>query len=183
MKNNEKKLLFELKKGDKEVFMQCYDDYVDQIYRFIFYKVGNVEEAEDLTSAVFLKIWNFIRGNQVDEYKSLKSLIYRIARNTVIDQYRKRSVRDEFSTNQADEIEIIDIKQDSAAMMDAIIDKEMISSKLMELKDEYRELIVLRYIDELSIAEIARILEKSAGSVRVDLHRALKTLKNILGVK
>ena len=183
MKNNEKKLLGELKKGDKEVFIQCYDLYVDQIYRFIFYKIGNAEEAEDLTSAVFLKIWNFIRSNQVDEYKSLKSLIYRIARNTVIDQYRKNSVREEYSISPADENDIIDYKQDSAALTDIAIDKEMITAKLMELKDEYREMIVLRYIEELSISEIADILGKSSGSVRVDLHRALKTLKNILGVK
>ena len=182
MKNNEKKLLGELKKGDKEVFIQCYDLYIDQIYRFIFYKVGNAEEAEDLTSAVFLKIWNFIRSKEIDDYKTLKSLIYRIARNTIIDQYRKKSVRDEYSISQIDENSIIDHKQDNEALVDLKIDKELIATKLMDLKDEYREMIILRYIEEFSIAEISEILGKSGGSVRIDLHRALKTLKKILGI-
>ena len=68
-----------------------YDLYTDSIYRYIYFKVGQDEEARDLTSEVFLKAWNYIQDNKITDYKTLKALFYKIARNLVIDHYRRKS--------------------------------------------------------------------------------------------
>lgn len=179
---NEKNILFRLKKKDKDAFAEVYDLYVDQIYRFIYFKIGSKEEAEDLTSAVFLKTWNYIRVSEVEE-TTLKALIYKIARNIIIDQYRKKSLRDEVPITDENEnfINIKDDRQNLSEQFDQAIEKEAVLAKLSELKDEYREMIVLRYIEDLSIGEIAEIQGKKRGTVRVEAHRALRALKNLFG--
>jgi RNA polymerase sigma-70 factor (ECF subfamily) len=166
----------------KAVFINCYDKYVDQVYRFIYFKIGNVEEAQDLTSATFLKTWNYIKSNKVKD-KLLRALIYKIARNTVIDFYRSKN----FGTGSSAAVDsldrainIADEKQDIVRQMELASDMALVEKKLMELKDEYREIIVLRFIEELSISEIANILEKTKGNVRVLAYRALKALREIL---
>lgn len=171
-----KKILFlRVKNKDKEAFGKFYDLYVTRIYRFIFFKVNSTTDAQDLTSEVFLKLWQYIKEDK--EIENLNSLTYMIARNAVIDFYRHKSRKDE-SIEGAGLETIINEKDD-------LFERQAINSDLMHvleglggLKDEYREVIVLRYLDELSIDEIAQILDKSAGSVRVLLHRATKTLKD-----
>jgi RNA polymerase sigma-70 factor (ECF subfamily) len=102
-----------------------------------------------------------------------------IARNCVVDLYRERSRRDDNEERVADEhITIID--EDSDILIKKIKDAELaeVLNTLKNLKDEYREVIVLRYLDELSIKEISKILDKSPGSVRVLIYRALNALKS-----
>src|SRR3989338_7108037 len=92
-KIEEKILFYKIKKNDKQAFVKAYDLYIDQLYRFIYFKVGSREEAEDLCSAVFLKTWNYILENSLKERKTLKALLYKIARNLIIDHYRKNKDR------------------------------------------------------------------------------------------
>lgn len=176
---NEKFIFSRIKSQDKDAFAAAYDMYVEQIYRFIYFKIGNKEEAEDLTSSVFLKTWNYIKDSEIKE-KTLKALIYKIARNAIIDEYRKKALRDDISLEQNENVqEIVDDKQDIASRIDVGIEKEKIILKLNALKDDYRELIILRYIEDLSISEIAQIQSKTKGAVRVEAHRALKALKSL----
>jgi len=178
----EEKILFSrLKDKDKEAFSRVYDMYVRQIYRFIYFKVSDKEEAEDLTSAVFLKTWNYIANNNIVEYKNLKSLIYKIARNTIIDHYRKSNLRNNLTIDNPDlNLEVVDNKQDISKQIEVVSEFEELKDKLQELKDEYREVIVLRFINELTITEIAIILNKSKGNIRVLQHRALKALRELM---
>lgn len=177
----EKVLLAKLKSKDKQAFAEVYDLFVDKIYRFVYFKVNNQAEAEDLTSSIFLKAWNHIQQNSVSDYKTLPSLIYTIARNTVIDYYRKVS-REEISSyeNNPEALNVIDESHNIGKKL--LLDEEMsnITDKLSLLKDEYREAIILRYIDELSINEIAIILNKSRGNARVLCFRALSALKELV---
>jgi len=177
----EKVLYSKLKKKDKEAFINAYDLYLDHIYRFIFFKVKEKEEAEDLTSHVFLKTWDYIQNNKLSDYKTLKSLLYKVARNTVIDHYRKTSQQANIELDSAETIGAIDRKQDIISKLELTSDLESIMENLMELKVEYREVILLKYINELSVAEIADILEKSRGNTRVLIFRALKALRAISG--
>jgi len=178
----EKYLLFRAKNKDPEAFSSVYDLYVDRIYRFIFFKVNKQEDAQDLTSEVFLKTWEYI--NQGKEISNLNALIYKIARNLVIDYYRKNvSKEKEISLEDSQdllekEMEVID---QNWQKIDVKIQTEKIEAKLMLLKNEYREVIILRYIDSLSIDEIAEILEKKKGAVRVLIFRALNTLRQLMG--
>lgn len=180
----EKIILNRLKKQDVDAFTETYDLYVEKVYRFIFFKVGEQEMAQDLTSEVFLRTWNYVCENKQVNAKTLPALIYRIARNVVIDHYRAN--KHHLSINDTDEegnlkLEIVDDKQDLSEKFDIDLSMEKVQAALMQLKDEYREVIIMRYVDELAIEEIADILEKNKGNVRVLAHRALQALKEILG--
>ncbi len=183
----DKILYSRLKHKDKEAFIKAYDFYIDDIYRFIYFKVNKKEEAEDLTSTVFLKTWNYIQNNNLTNYKTLRSLLYKIARNLVIDHYRERgrkmnivSFNDAAFDNNINAANIIDENQNLFEKVELTADFKIIEKKIFELKDEYREVIILRYINELSITDIANILEKSRGNVRVLIYRALKALREMV---
>jgi len=181
MKIEEKILYSRIKNKDRQAFVKAYDLYVDQIYRFIYFKVGNKEEAEDLSSAVFLKIWSYLQENNIIDSKTLRPLLYKIARNIIIDHYRKINQRENVSLDKTmEQGGLIDVKQDIAQRAEVMSDLMVIETKLPELKEEYREVIIMRYINELSIKEIAEILDKSKGNVRVLIYRALSTLKELM---
>lgn len=177
----EKILFLRLKSKDKDGFIKAYDLYIGQIYRFIYFKVGSKEEAEDIASAVFLKTWGYIMEGNLTDYKTLKSLIYKIARNLIIDHYRKTSRQEKISISAGDcELDIVDEKQDIAKQMELKMEFAGLEAKLAELKDEYREALVLRFVNELSIGEMADILNKPRGNVRVLIFRALEALKRLV---
>lgn len=169
-----------MKQKDKEAFIKAYDLHFDDIYRFVFFKVNNKEVAEDITSSVFLKSWDYIQNKSLKDFKTLKALFYKVARNLVIDHYRKASQQKDVSLETVTgTIDIPDEKQEIGEQMDIASDIELVQEKMFDLKDEYREVITLRYINELSIAEIAEILDKSKGNIRILTFRALKALREI----
>ncbi|OGH71986.1 MAG: hypothetical protein A3C74_02465 [Candidatus Magasanikbacteria bacterium RIFCSPHIGHO2_02_FULL_44_13] len=181
---NEKLLLYKVRiKRDPEAYGLLYDLYVKKIYRFVFFKISSREEAEDLTSEVFLKAWNYLVENSEQEIRSFASFIYRIARNLVVDFYREKARRSSELPLEA-VIEIVAAAgagEEQRLEVDGEIDEIMKVLKKMKL--EYQEAVLLHYIEELSAGEVARILGKSQISVRVTLHRALKKLKELLEKK
>ena len=181
-KLNDKILYLRLSQKDKDAFVKTYDLYFDQIYRFVYFKVSIKEDAEDLTSAVFLKTWGYVQDNSIKDYKTLKALLYRVARNLVIDHYRKKSSSVEQLSLDVDDskIDLPDKEQGVHEKMEIAESISLINEKLFELKEEYREIIVMRYVNELSIGEIAEALDKNKGNIRVTLYRALKALREIV---
>jgi len=179
-KLKEKYLLFKLRtKKDPEVFGKIYDLYVSQIYRFIFFKVSNKEEAEDLTANVFLRTWQYINEMGAETIGNLQAFLYQVARNAVIDFYREKAQRGLTSSEDL-KIELKDQGQNLAEKIQNSSMLEEVQDALQQLKDEYREVVILRFIEEMNVSETAKILGKSKGAVRVLLHRALKTLREIL---
>jgi len=187
LKNLEEKLI--LKKalsGKKEAFSEIYDFYVVRIFRFIYLKTSSKETAEDLASEVFLRYWKRIKGGMTDKdlkkkiaNDKINSFLYKISRNLIIDFYRKKEVLTvEIDENIKEKLK--DQNKDILAEINAKQEVEEMMKSLAKLKDEYREVIILRYIEEFSITEIAEITGKSGGSVRVLLHRAMKELKRIV---
>lgn len=178
---NEKIIYLKLRQKDKEAFIKAYDNYIDDIYRFIYFKVGKKEDAEDITSLVFLKSWDYIQNNKLEDYKTLKAFFYKVARNAVIDHYRKNSGQENISLDREDgSIDVVDDKSDLEKTFDLKMDYDQLMSAMNELKGEYREVLMLKYINELSIKEIADILEKDNGNVRVLIFRAIGALKKIV---
>ena len=178
---NEKLLLYKVRiKRDPDAYGLLYDLYVKKIYRFIFFKISSREEAEDLTSEVFLKAWNYLVENSDQEIKSFASFIYRIARNLVVDFYRERAKR--VAESPLDTVSEILVVSSENVQERLAVDEEMetIMRALKKMKLEYQEAVLLHYIEELSAGEVARILGKSQISVRVTLHRALKKLRELL---
>ncbi|NTU98950.1 RNA polymerase sigma factor [Candidatus Falkowbacteria bacterium] len=175
------KILFaKLKSQDQAAFLEAYDRYVDKIYRFIFFKVGDAAEAEDLTSATFLKTWQYIGQQETVDEKTLPALLYRIARNVVIDHYRQSNKTEMVSIDEEESQTLVDLKQDPSEAFALKADVEILHKRMKELKDEYREVLIMRFVNELSIAEIAEILEKSKGNVRVLIFRATSALKELM---
>lgn len=176
----EKFLIFKVKQNkDAEAYGMLYDYYVGRIFRFILFKVSSVEIAEDLTSEVFLKTWEYI-NRTTEKIGNFNALLYRVARNAVIDYYRSKS-RMFASASDEELLEKIADKRDLESEADTRMEIQSIQNHLKKLKDIYQEVITLKYIEEFSIAEIAEIMEKKKGAVRVLLHRALKALKEIAG--
>lgn len=175
----EKYLIFKVRQNkDADAYGQLYDYYVDRIFRFILFKVSSIEEAEDLTSEVFLKTWEYV-NNGAGKIKNLNALLYKVARNAVIDHYRAKS-SNAVATDE-ERMELIQDKRDLEGEANAKIEILNIEKHLAKLKDAYREVIILKYVEEFSIGEIAEIVDKSRGNVRVLLHRALQALREISG--
>jgi RNA polymerase sigma-70 factor (ECF subfamily) len=176
----DKQLYRRIKSKDKDAFIEAYDKHLDDIYRFVFFKVNSVAEAEDLTSHIFLKAWDYVRNNNLKDYKTLKGLLYKIARNAVIDHYRKNSK----INNQSLDDSIIDVTDEKQNLTENLATKEetkFLLKKINELKDEYRDVLILRYVNDLSVTEIAEVVGKSKGNVRVIMFRATKALREIAG--
>lgn len=180
-KFKEKQLLQQLKSHDKDAFIKVYDEYVQDVYRFVYFKVRKEADAQDLTSMIFLKAWNYIQNNSLTDSKTLRALVYKIARTSIIDHYRESSNKLEVSLDDDEHpVEIIDEKQDLAADLDKSANLALIRRQLPLLKEEYREVIILRFVNDLSLEEIAAVTGKSRGNVRVILHRALAALKEMV---
>ncbi|PIR07006.1 MAG: hypothetical protein COV55_01100 [Candidatus Komeilibacteria bacterium CG11_big_fil_rev_8_21_14_0_20_36_20] len=164
-----------LKAGDSDAFAFFYDKYVSRIYRFVMIKVSNKQIAEDLTQDIFLKIWQHLVDKR--HIKNFQAFIFRIARNAVIDHYR-RSNRQElpldyiFETNNY-------LTDKTITNLDKSLDADNLLRQLSQLKPEYQEILLLRYVEDLSIEDISQIIEKDKNNVRVILHRALNKLKEI----
>lgn len=174
----EKLLLFRMRlRQDPEAFGKLYDLYVSRIYRFVYFKIPSVEEAQDITSETFLKFWQYVKDGQPVEH--VGALLYRIARNQVTDFYRSRGTEN-VSIDATPEIERLLSDARGLIKMDQSLDAGRVLNALRLLKDEYREVIILRYVDELTHAEISQVLGKPVGNVRVQTHRALETLRALL---
>jgi len=170
-----------LKNHDKDAFAKAYDDNINDIYRFVYFKVGKKEEANDLTSTVFLKTWNHIQTNSLEDSKTLRALLYKIARTTIIDYYRESGNKISVSLDDEDnKIDITDESETPQEIIDQRANLALIKSKLPLLKEEYREIIIMRFINDLTLEEIADISGKKKGNVRVLLHRALGALKELV---
>lgn len=166
----------------RKEFSKIYDKCIDKIYRFIFLKVNSQEIAQDLTSETFLKGWEAFKKSQNPGHNSQKignpsAFLYQIARNLVIDHYREKG-RTQFVSLEV--APIADPNPGIEEKMALSSDIDNIRTALVSLGGEYQDVIIYRYLDELSISEIAKIMEKSEGAVRVALHRALKSLRTII---
>ena len=174
----EKLLLFKLRLGqDPESFGKLYDLYVSRIYRFIYFKVPTSEEAQDSTSEVFLKLWEYIKDGK--PVRTIGPLLFQIARNSVIDFYRARTKTGP-SGSLEDFANLVDEK--GLARLKLHGDLHALRNALHELKDEYREVIVLHHIEGFEHREIAAIIGKSSVATRVLLHRAMQTLKGLIKI-
>jgi len=155
----------------KKKFAKIYDKNVDKLYRFVYLKVSSQEKAQDITSQAFLKGWRTFQNGDIE---NPKAFLYQIARNLIVDSYREK---DKAQFVSYEDIQVSDPTPgpDTDAVLDS--DVEFIKKNLSNLKGEYQDIIIWHYIDDLSVKEISKILGKKQGTVRVTLHRALRSLR------
>jgi RNA polymerase sigma-70 factor (ECF subfamily) len=176
-------LLYRIRvRQDAEAFAKIYDRYVTQIYRFVLLKLPAREDAEDLTSETFLKCWRYVQEHR--EVTEIRALLYQIARNSIADWYRERgtparTLAVTFQPESPSSIAEGDVTDAGRgrAIVEARAELAMVAGKLERLKDDYRDVLMLRLIDDLPFDLIGEIMEKPAGSVRVLYHRAKKALE------
>ncbi|AKM78708.1 MAG: RNA polymerase ECF-type sigma factor [Candidatus Wolfebacteria bacterium GW2011_GWE1_48_7] len=173
----EKSIIERAIRGDSSAFGLLYDRYHGQIYRFVYLKVSHREEAEDITHHVFLNAWQTMAGYK-DKGFPFSSLLYQIARNKVIDHYRTKK-----SSIDIEDLNETEIPRNEIALEDTIhsqFQMETIKNALKQMKQDYQDIIIMRYIEELTPSEVAKIMNKPEATVRVLQHRAIKQLRALL---
>lgn len=158
---------------DKEAFSRLYRELYTPIYRYIFFRVGSRAQAEDLAQTVFLKLWRELRA-QKGEDLSL-SWIYTVARNGVIDFWKKKK-----EMPLGENLEIIAGGKTSHEIWDEQKRVEELRAALVFLSEEQREVILLKFFEGFSNAEMEKIMDKSSDAVRSLQYRALSSLRDKL---
>ncbi len=160
---------------DAVAYAELYDAYLQRIYRFIYFKVKVQQDAEELTSEVFLGAWTYLCGNTV---RNVNALFYRMARNKLADFYRAQKEDVDLAAAAT-----IDDGTNVEAELELTVAHARVLEALEHLHGEYAQLISMRYLDELEISEIADVLGKTRNNVRVTLHRAMAALKTYLSIQ
>jgi len=163
--------------GNADAFGELYLLHLDAIYRYVYYRVGDGAEAEDLTEQVFLKAWEALPGYQQRGYP-FSSWLYRIAHNTVADYHRRQ--KPEVPMPSPEKVEKRDQHRPPLEQVIATEEAATLATAIAQLSEEQQQVIILRFIEGLSHAEVARILAKSEGACRVIQHRALAALNRLL---
>lgn len=176
MLEDEKEIIRRAKSGEKDAFGSLYDHYQPQIYRFILLKVGDKAEAEDITHQVFLAAYENV-GNYRESGNPFSSWLYEIARNRVTDHYR--SAKADFPLPDGNS-EIFAVPAGLPDAVDEHFDLEKVRGALAAIRPEYQDVIIMRFVEELSLEETAANLEKTVGAVKLLQHRAIQALRSTL---
>lgn len=165
-------------KNDPAAFGELYKKYVEKIYNYIYYRTGSTHDAEDLTEKVFFKAMSHIKG-----YKQMglpfSAWLYRIAHNLVANYHRDRSNKQEISLDELPGVLLsqADPQPETKAVKSQEV--EELLETIRDLADNRQELLILKFVDQLSNAEIGMIMRKSEGAIKSLYHRTLLELREI----
>src|SRR5690348_13516465 len=175
MLTNEAELAQRASQHDQEAFAQLYHAYVEKIYKYIYYKVGNPCEAEDLCEQVFLKAWEAIGRYRWCGYP-FSSWLYKLAHNLVVDHYRTR--RDLVPLN--DVVLTPEDGNDPEQALHVAVETAELKAAISQLTGEQKQVIALKFIEGYKNNEIAEMMNKKEGAIRALQYRALRSLQTIL---
>ena len=183
MNNEDLDLIQEYLNGNRESFDSLVDIYIKSIFNFSYRLIGNKKDAEDVTQDIFLKVWKNIK--KFDTEKSFKTWIFSIAKNTCIDYLRKKKdvpmsyfddenggnfIEDNLETEEQNAEEKIVLKEN----------KKLIDESLKELSITQKEIVVMKYVNDLSLSEVAEIMNMSKDTVKSHHRRALLKMRDFL---
>jgi len=163
--------------GDREAFGVLYERYVGRIYNYIYYRTGNTFDAEDLTERVFLRAMRHI-GNYKDRGLPFSAWLYRIAHNLVANWHRDNSRRKEIPLNDG----LLNYRQGELPENELLHleERERLMRVIRGLSDERQQLLILKFVDHLSNAEIGQVMGRTEGAVKSLYHRTLLSLRDEL---
>ena len=164
-------------KLDREAFGLIYDHFSERLYRFIFFRVGHKELAEDILADTFIKAWTKI--DQVDNAKAFTGWLYQIAKNNIIDYYRVKKV----TVNLEEVVEYLEDASSPVDETNMIIEQKVVLELMEFLPEDQKQIIKYKFFEDLENIEIAQIMGKTEVSVRVIQHRAINKLKELLNKK
>jgi len=161
---------------DQAAFAELYDRYVDQVYRYVYFRTANSADAEDLTEQVFLQAWA-----KIDRFhwqgKPFQAWLYRVAHNVVID-WRRRAVPNQSLDDGEHPIELECAS--AARTMAAWIDADLLAGAIKRLTPDQQQVITLKFLNGFDTASVARIMDKREGTIRALQLRALHSLRREL---
>ena len=175
MVDGEEKLIGRAIVGESSAFGLLYDGYQPKIYRFILVKVGHREEAEDLTHQVFLKAWQNIGAYQ-ERGIPFSGWLYQIARNQVIDHYRTKKVHASLDLLEDE----IPSEERLEHALESTFSLEQVRKVMKQLTPDQEDVLLMRFVDDLSIKDVAKTIKKSEGAVKLLQYRAIEKLKDLL---
>ena len=164
-------------KRDETAFTALYRGCVERVYRHIYYKVSDSADAQDITQEVFIKAWNSIETYQ-SKGTPFIAWIITIANNLIVDHYRKQ--KRTIPTEELHEVEPVDELSDPAKETEIKFENAFIKKTVLKLKGDKQKVILMHFIDGMTYEEIAKVLNKSEGSIRVIQYRALGELRKLL---
>jgi RNA polymerase sigma-70 factor (ECF subfamily) len=158
--------------------LKAFDEYNDALFRHARLRINDREKAVDLVHDTFTKVWSYIRDGY--EIENFRPFLYKVLNNLIIDEYRRRketSLDALFEVDGVDEGTFEELSESSVEVLAATIDGRKAFELLAELPDQYREVIVYRFVDGLGPREISDLVEESENVISVRIHRALKLLR------
>jgi RNA polymerase sigma-70 factor (ECF subfamily) len=172
--NSDESALIERAKNDSEAFGELYERHFDRIYNYIYYRTGNIHDAEDLTAKVFFRAIQHV-GNYKDQGGPFSAWLYSIARNLLANWYRDNSKRTMIPIDSMSQIKMADGPEIESEIVE---NREALLAAIRRLPEDRQDLLVLKYVNEESNAEIGRILGRSEGAIKSLYHRTLLSLKS-----
>ncbi|MEO1287446.1 MAG: sigma-70 family RNA polymerase sigma factor [Chloroflexota bacterium] len=168
-------LLGRARDGDKEAISEIYRQYVDSIYQFCRLRLGNAEQAEDITSTVFTKLLQSIAKGNAPQYH-LRGWLFKVARNAIYDTYGKNIPLPLETIEQIDAGDSINPE----TIVNQELNADALRASLQELSPDQQEVILLRFDQQLSLRETADILGKNINTVKALQFRAVNRLRDVL---
>lgn len=159
--------------ADRAAFATLYRRYLDRVYGYAFYQLGDHHDAEDVTERIFLAALRALPEFR-DQGSTFRAWLFRIAHNTIANAHRSRARRR--TEPLPDDFQRAAPNADPAGQVALADELREIRRVVAQMPDDRRQVILLRFVDDLSTAEIAEVLDRSPGAVRVLLHRSLRDL-------
>jgi RNA polymerase sigma-70 factor (ECF subfamily) len=163
--------------GDMQALGALYDQHHEALFRYLWARVGDRQLAEDLTGEVFLRMLGALPRYRASA-APFRAWLYQIARNLLVDHYRKTKGRDVVALQQAEQIG--DGRGDLGAVVEQRLTLERIHRALAHLDEAQREVVTLRFLSGLSLQQTAAVVEKTEAAVKALQHRGLAALRQEL---
>jgi RNA polymerase sigma-70 factor, ECF subfamily len=176
-KFEDKEILVRASQGDREAFGLLYEQYVERIYNYVYYRTGNVHDAEDLTARVFYRALHHIQ-NYTDRGVPFSAWLYRIAHNLIANWHRDRSRHQEIPLDDAPMIHFKGEPPEVALMQSQ--DRDALLKLIRHLPSERQHLLILKFVEHMSNVEIGEVMGRSEGAVKSLYHRTLLALRDDL---
>ena len=164
-------------KDPKAQFLEVYETYADALFRHCYFKLSDREHATDIAAETFARTWEHVaRGDEID---NMRAFLYRVANNLIIDRYRKKK------SSSLDSLmdEGFDVPGAGSERLIDTLDGRKAIELVKTLDEKYRDVIILRYVDDLSPREIAETLGLTENAVSVRIHRGIKQLRDLYNAK
>lgn len=167
--------------SQEDRFLKAFEEYNDALFRHACLRISNRDKAIDLVHDTYTKVWAYLRGGY--EIDNFRPFLYKVLNNLIIDEYRKRkelSLDAMLAEEGVDEGSFDDLQESTVEAMAATLDGKKAFELLEDIGDQYREVLIYRFVDQLGPREISELIEESENVVSVRIHRGLKLLRKLV---